>query len=181
MSASESLEITITDCKSSVTPWDEKQWEAQVQFPGYTNFVKTYIKKQVSDELIKDGIYKAEAIKNQKGYYEIESIVPGGEYVANADGKTAKPIVTNTLNNSGISINSYLIIRQNASRSANILLGKLMQNTDASEFEIEKPNSYVDEYIEHLTDVNTEIILKKVKDGTWQEEFTKPVEDVIKE
>jgi hypothetical protein len=176
MSASESLEITITDCKSSVTPWDEKQWEAQVQFPGYTNFVKTYIKRQVSDELIKDGIYNAEAIKNQKGYYEIESIVPVGEYIANEDGNPAKHIST-----SNISLNSYLIIRQNASRSANILLGKLMQNTDAVEFEIEKPNSYIDEYLEHLIDFNTEIILKKVKDGTWQEEFTKPVEDVSKE
>lgn len=177
MSASESLEITITDCKTSVTPWDEKQWEAQVQFPGYTNFVKTYIKRQVSDELIKDGIYKAEAIKNQKGYYEIESIVPIGEYVANVDGNPAKPIISNT---SGISLNSYLIIRQNASRSANILLGKLMQKKDFV-LEIDKPFSLIDEHLEHLTDVNTQIILKKVKDGTWQEEFTNPAEDVSKE
>ena len=178
MSATENLEITIKDCKSSVTPWDEKQWEAQVQFPGHTNFVKTYIKRQVSDEPIKDGVYQAEAIKNQKGYYEIQAVVPIGEYVANVDGNPAKPIISN---NSGISKNNYVIIRQNANRSANILLGKLMQNTDASEFEIEKPNSYIDEYLEHLTDVNTRIILKKIKDGTWQEDFTEPAEDVSKE
>jgi len=176
MSATENLEITIKDCKSSVTPWDEKQWEAQVQFPGHTNFVKTYIKRQVSDEPIKDGVYQAEAIKNQKGYYEIQAIVPIGEYVANADGNPAKHIST-----SNISLNSYLIIRQNASRSANILLGNLMQNATTCEFEIEKPNSYIDEYLEHLIDFNTQIILKKVKDGTWQEEITEPAEDVSKE
>tara|TARA_Y100001970_G_C14197195_1_gene838809 strand:- start:963 stop:1499 length:537 start_codon:yes stop_codon:yes gene_type:complete len=177
MSATENLEITIKDCKSSVTPWDEKQWEAQVQFPGHTNFVKTYIKRQVSDEPIKDGVYQAEAIKNQKGYYEIQSIVPIGEYVANVDGNPAKPIISN---NSGISQNSYVIIRQNANRSANILLGKLQQRADYL-FEIDEPNRHIDEYLEHLTDVNTRIILKKIKDGTWQEEFTKPAEDVSKE
>ena len=169
MSASESLEITITDCKSSVTPWDEKQWEAQVQFPGYTNFVKTYIKKQVSDELIKDGIYKAEVIKNQKGYYEIESIVPGGEYVANQDGETARPV-----NRTDIPINSYLIIRQNASRSSNNLAANFINDKSIKKEDIA-------ELIEYFTDINTRIILKRVKDGTWQEEITKPVEDVIKE
>ena len=177
MSASESLEITITDCKSSVTPWDEKQWEAQVQFPGYTNFVKTYIKKQVSDELIKDGIYKAEVIKNQKGYYEIESIVPGGEYVANQDGETAKPITSTTLNNSGISLNSYLIMKQNASRSANILLSNLINEKKLTITDFEG----IEKLIRRFTDVNFEKIVEKVKDGTWQEEITKPAEDVIKE
>lgn len=175
MSASESLEITITDCKTSMTPWDEKQWEAQVQFPGYTNFVKTYIKRQVSDELIKDGIYKAEAIKNQKGYYEIESIVPIGEYVANEDGNPAKPIISNTSN---ISLNSYLIIRQNASRSANILLSNYINEKNL--VSIQEAGG-IEALVKRFTDVNFEKIVEKVKDGTWQEEFTKPVEDVSKE
>lgn len=171
MSAIENLEITIKDCKSSVTPWDEKQWEAQVQFPGHTNFVKTYIKRQVSDEPIKDGVYQAEAIKNQKGYYEIQSIVPIGEYVANVDGNPAKPIISNT---SSISLNSYLIIRQNASRSANNIISQVYEENSLEKEDLEK-------LIEFFTDANTRIILKKVKDGTWQEEFTKPAEDVSKE
>jgi len=169
MSATESLQITIKDCKSSVTPWEEKQWEAQVQFPGHTNFVKTYIKRQVSDEPIKDGIYQAEAIKNQKGYYEIQSIVPIGEYVANADGNPAKHIST-----SNISLNSYLIIRQNASRSANNIISQVFEENSLGKEDLEK-------LIEFFTDANTRIILKKVKDGTWQEEFTEPAEDVSKE
>ena len=172
MSATENLEITIKDCKSSVTPWDEKQWEAQVQFPGHTNFVKTYIKRQVSDEPIKDGVYQAEAIKNQKGYYEIQAIVPIGEYVANVDGNPAKHIST-----SNISLNSYLIIRQNASRSANILLANLINEKKLTITDFEG----IEKLIRRFTDVNFEKIVEKVKDGTWQEEITKPVEDVSKE
>jgi len=177
MTARETLEITITNCKSSVTPWDEKQWEAQVQFPGHTNSVKTYIKRQISDELIKDGMYQAEAIKNPKGYYELESIVPIGEYVANVDGNPAKPIVTNTLNTSGISLNSYLIMKQNASRSANILLSNLINDKKVTITD----NEGIEKLIRRFSDVNFEKIVEKVKDGTWQEEITtKPVEDVTK-
>ncbi len=176
MSARESLQITIKDCKSSVTPWEEKQWEAQVQFPGYSNFVKTYIKRQVSDEPIKEGVYQAEAIKNQKGYYEIESIVPIGEYVANADGNPAKHIST-----SNISLNSYLIIRQNASRSANILLSNYINEKNfASIQEADSVWDGIEALVRKFTKVNFEEIIKHVKDDTWQDEI-KPAEDVSKE
>ena len=54
-----------------------------------------------------------------------------------------------------------------------------MQNKDFV-LEIDKPFSLIDKHLEHLTDVNTQIILKKVKDGTWQDDI-KPAEDVSKE